>query len=43
MRRVCVCDDVTGMLDVMTETTYPGSRGAHLGFGEEGLEVAMRL
>ncbi len=31
------------MLDTMTESTYPGQRGRHPGFGEEILEVARGL
>jgi hypothetical protein len=38
-----ICDEVPGMLDTMTESTYPGQRGRHPGFGEEILEVARGL
>lgn len=38
-----MCDDMPGMLNMMTESTYPGQKGAHPAFGEELLEIARRF
>ena len=35
--------DQSGMLDMMTEQTYPGQTGNHPEFGEEILELARKL
>ena len=36
-------DQMPGMLDLMTEQTYPGQKGKHPEFGEDVLEVARQL
>ncbi|KAL8646096.1 MAG: hypothetical protein Q9226_007020 [Calogaya cf. arnoldii] len=41
--KVLILDTRPGMLDLMTETTYPDQKGAHSDFGEEILELARHL
>ena len=36
-------DEMKGALDMMTEQTYPGQKGAHPEFGQEILDIAGRL
>ena len=38
-----ITDKSPGMLDQMTESTYPGQAGQHPEFGEEILEIARTL
>ncbi|KAL8804958.1 MAG: hypothetical protein Q9182_002268 [Xanthomendoza sp. 2 TL-2023] len=38
-----ILDEMPGMLDMMTEKTDPGQKGAHPGFGDEILELAKHL
>ena len=41
--KMLILDTRPGMLNMMTETTYPDQRGAHPDFGEEILELARHL
>ncbi|KAL8979545.1 MAG: hypothetical protein Q9205_005143 [Flavoplaca limonia] len=41
--KMLILDTTPGMLNMMTETTYPDQRGAHPDFGEEILELARHL
>lgn len=36
-------DSNKGMLEMMTESTYPGQRGSHPATGEEVLDLARQL
>lgn len=38
-----ILDTKKGMLDMMTESTYPDQKGKHPDFGEEILELAKHL
>ncbi|KAL9000693.1 MAG: hypothetical protein Q9169_000729 [Polycauliona sp. 2 TL-2023] len=41
--KMLILDTQPGMLNMMTETTYPDQKGAHPDFGEEILELARHL
>ncbi|KAI4239758.1 MAG: hypothetical protein LQ349_000131 [Xanthoria aureola] len=41
--KMLILDTGPGMLDMMTETTYPEQKGAHPDFEEEILELARHL
>ncbi|KAL9003364.1 MAG: hypothetical protein Q9188_003758 [Gyalolechia gomerana] len=41
--KMLILDTQPGMLDMMTETTYPDQSGKHPEFGEEILELARHL
>ena len=41
--KMLITDQMPGMLDMMTEQTYPGQMGQHPEFGEDILEVARHL
>lgn len=38
-----ITDQLPGMLDLMTEQTYPGQKGNHPEFGDEILDIVKRL
>lgn len=38
-----ITNKMKGALDMMTESTYPGQKGQHPGFGEEILKLAGEL
>lgn len=38
-----ITDKMKSALDMMTESTYPGQKGQHPGFGEEILKLAGEL
>lgn len=43
LARELMLDSKPGMLDSMTEATYPEQKGQHPGFGEEILAMAREL